>query len=347
MIVFLTGYPGFIGRRIVLKLLEMGVCERIHVLIEKRLESYVRTLPEAKDLVCHQGDIRKPGLGLESPPTGITHLFHLAALYDLSTKREPAYEINVRGTQHVMEFAREHKVERVLYVSTAYVSGTREGDIHENELDMGQGFKNYYEETKFLAEKLVRDEFSDLRPTIIRPGIVVGSSQTGETAKFDGPYFILEALSRFPRWFPLPYIGKGRAHVNLVPVDYVVDGMVRLLLHEHTQGKTYHLTDPDPMKAREIYTLFNKLLRRVRPIGEIPPSLFRIMLKLPPLNGCVPEEALPYFDCDARYICTNAQEDIQWDVPPFEAYAPILVQFFLKNRKAMKVGPWEPPDKSE
>jgi len=66
------------------------------------------------------------------------------------------------------------------------------------------------------------------------------------------------------------------------------------------------------------------------------------MLKFPPLKGSVPPEALPYFECNAIYICKNAIEDIGWNVPDIEDYAPNLARFFLEKRKEIKVGPWKP-----
>jgi len=343
MIAFITGYPGFLGRRLVLKLLESKKFDKIIVLVEEKLKDYVKTLEESKNLEIYFGDIRKENFGIKGDFKNVTHLFHLAAIYDLAVSREPAYEINVKGTENVMEFAMKNKIERIIHVSTAYVSGTREGEIYEEELDMGQKFKNFYEETKFLAEKLVREKYNDLKPTVIRPGIVVGDSKTGETAKFDGPYFVMEALSRFPKWFPLPYIGEGKAKVNLVPVDYIIDGIFKISLTDKSIGKTYHLTDPNPKTAKELYYLFNKLLGRTNPVGKISTSVFKFMLKFPPLKGSVPVEALPYFECNAIYICKNAIEDIGWNVPDIKEYAPNIVRFFLEKRKEIKVGPWKAP----
>ena len=105
--------------------------------------------------------------------------------------------INVEGTKNVLEFLEEAPhFERLHYVSTAYVSGTARGVFRETDLDVGQGFKNHYEETKFQAE--VEVARSRVPCTIYRPGVVVGDSKTGETAKFDGPYFVLRAMDRLP-----------------------------------------------------------------------------------------------------------------------------------------------------
>ena len=63
--------------------------------------------------------------------------------------------------------------------------------------------------------------------TILRPAIVVGDSRTGETEKFDGPYYILRALSRAQRMGrAMPQFGRSRRAFNVVPVDYVVAAMI-------------------------------------------------------------------------------------------------------------------------
>ena len=93
------------------------------------------------------------------PPacTAILRLcYHLAAVYDLAVSAEVGHRINVEGTRHVLDFLGEVKhLARLHYVSTAFVSGTAKGLYRETDLDVGQGWKNHYERTKFEAEVLV------------------------------------------------------------------------------------------------------------------------------------------------------------------------------------------------
>ena len=93
---------------------------------------------------------------------------------------EVAQRVNVDGTGNVLDFCLAAKdLERLAYVSTAYVAGKRTGVVYEHELVMGQEFKNHYESTKFQAEVWVRDEFDRVPTTILRPAIVVGDSVYG------------------------------------------------------------------------------------------------------------------------------------------------------------------------
>ena len=82
--------------------------------------------------------------------------------------------------------------------------------VYEHELVMGQEFKNHYESTKFQAEVWARDMMDRVPTTIVRPAIVVGDSQTGETQKFDGPYFILRTIAEAER-AGRPVVQFGRA----------------------------------------------------------------------------------------------------------------------------------------
>src|SRR5207247_6389267 len=130
------------------------------------------------------------------------------AIYDLSVSRDAGMRVNVDGTRHVLDFAeRCPSLQRFHYVSTCYVSGRHHGVFGEDDLDVGQRFNNFYEETKFLAEVEVRRR-SGLPVTIYRPSVVVGDSRTGETQKFDGPYFVIQWILRQPRVAFLPVVGR-------------------------------------------------------------------------------------------------------------------------------------------
>ena len=124
--------------------------------------------------------------------------------------------MNVEGTGNVLELCEGcSELERLNYVSTAYVAGERTGVVYEHELALGQGFKNHYESTKFQAEVWVREALDRVPTTIYRPAIVVGDSKTGETQKFDGPYYMLRTISvSMERGMPIPQFGALRRAVQ-------------------------------------------------------------------------------------------------------------------------------------
>ena len=80
---------------------------------------------------------------------------------------------------------------------------------------------------------------------------MVGDSRTGETGKFDGPYFTLTAMERVPSPGLFLKIGSGRNPANVVPVDFVTEALARLSVAPGSRGLTYHLADPAPLSAFE------------------------------------------------------------------------------------------------
>src|SRR4051794_13249374 len=284
MTALVTGFPGFIGRRLVRRLVGDGA--RVVALVEPRMADKAREIaPDGVEVV--EGDITERHLGLDDATwerlTGeVTHVFHLAAVYDLAVPAEIAQRVNVDGTGNVLELCRAAgSLERLAYVSTAYVAGKRTGTIYEHELVMGQDFKNHYESTKFQAEVWVRELMDRVPTTILRPAIVVGDSQTGETEKFDGPYFILRtiaAMERFGR--PVRQFGRAEATFNVVPVDYVVAAISAAATAPETAGETLHLVDVDPLSTRELVTLLSREYAHRDPRGRIPPRAVERSLRV-------------------------------------------------------------------
>ena len=165
--ILFTGFPGFIGMRLLPRILDLNPHARIECLVQEKFLDPARKAVEVLegkhrhargriDLVV--GDITVQGLGIELRRArelrgSLKEAYHLAAVYDLTVSREVGRRINVEGTKNVLEFLdKAPHFERLHYVSTAYVSGTARGVYRETDLDVGQGFKNYYEETKFQAE---------------------------------------------------------------------------------------------------------------------------------------------------------------------------------------------------
>ena len=182
------------------------------------------------------------GLGLaeesrERLSREVTTVLHCAASVSFDLPLDESRSVNVEGTRRMLGFARScHRLERFSYVSTAYVAGEPGGLFREDELEVGQRFRNPYERSKFEAELALRSEGSDLPLQILRPSIVVGDSSTGRTSSFNVLYGPLKAFARGA----VPAIPARRdAPVDIVPVDYVADRVHELA----TNGPdgTFHL----------------------------------------------------------------------------------------------------------
>src|SRR5919106_1033212 len=287
--VLLTGFPGFIGGRLADRLVEAGV--RVTALVERRMAAAAREASVGGVEVV-EGDIAQRRLGLagadwERLTAEVRHVFHLAAVYDLGVPPELAPRGNVDGTGNVLELCRACEgLERLNYVSTAYVAGVRRGVVYEHELTLGQDFKNHYESTKFQAEVWVRQELDRVPTTIYRPAIVVGDSLSGETQKFDGPYFMLRVIARCRRHgLPLPQFGRSGAPFNVVPVDFVLDALVAGAGEPAATGQTFHLVDPEPVTAAELMGILAGAYGGRAPSYRLPPALVTSALRVPAVRG--------------------------------------------------------------
>jgi thioester reductase-like protein len=292
---------------------------------------------EASDFHIVQGDITQPRLGLSAADYDLTQqqttrVFHLAALYDLAVAHDPAMRVNVDGTRNVLEFARSlPSLRHFHHVSTCYVAGKREGVILETELRHDAGYRNFYEESKHLSEAAVESVKDALPVTIHRPAVVCGDSQTGETVKYDGVYYLILYLLRWPSLSSLN-IGNQEVSLNLVPVDFVVDAMAALAFDENAIGKTLQLADPAPLSTNELFDAIARSLNGKQSRLTAPRSWVRFFLMLPPspkITG-LPHSAVPYFFVKQLYDTSQAQTLLAphgIKCPPFTSYVDNIVAF--------------------
>ncbi len=345
-----TGFPGFIGLRLLPRLLELNPDLEVVCLVQDRFLDLARSaiagLEEAHPHTAARittvvGDITAPELGLASSQAQalkkeLREAHHLAAVYDLAVKRELGLRINLEGTRNVLDFLEScPHLDRLHYVSTAYVSGDAKGVYRESDLDVGQRFKNFYEETKFLAEVEVAKR--RLPQTVYRPGIVVGDSRTGETGKFDGPYFVLAAMERIPSPGFFPRLGSGDNSVNLVPVDFIVESYARLASVPESLGKTYHLTDPDPLSAYEMAKTMAKELGKTFVYLPVPVFLAKTAFAPSFIQSFfgMPVQTIDYFDHPCVYDSSQATADLKAlgiTCPAFSDYVDKLVRFYQGKR---------------
>ncbi|MCX6124305.1 MAG: SDR family oxidoreductase, partial [Proteobacteria bacterium] len=264
MQVFLTGGTGFLGSAVIPFLVADSRTEKIHVLVRDslrenasvRIAKLVERLfsPEHRSLaklklVPVVGDLTQLKMGLSefdynALATVCTHVLHVGASTDFGAPLGESRLINVEGTRCVLDFATDIKTRnqhfvRFDYVSTAYVAGTKRGLVDEQTLVRGQKFANFYEQSKYEAEVLVRSYMEKIPISIQRPSIVVGDSRNGFTPHFKVLYWPLLLLSKNI----LPFIPcNPMAMLDIVPVDFVARGIYGLMMNQRSIGQTYHLT---------------------------------------------------------------------------------------------------------
>jgi thioester reductase-like protein/short-subunit dehydrogenase len=347
-----TGGTGFIGRRVVSRLLAAGPDAEVWVLVRRSsLGRFERLAADwgdsAKPLV---GELTEPGLGLTDDAIAelgaVDHVVHCAAIYDITVAEPEQRAANVEGTKAVIDLAR--RLDATLHhVSSIAVAGDFRGEYTEADFDIGQQLPTPYHQTKFEAELLVRST-SGLRYRIYRPAVVVGDSRTGEMDKIDGPYYffgMLAKLAVLPRLTPIMLPDTGRT--NIVPVDYVADALVALMHGDGSpswDGRTFHLTSPKTIGLRGIYRgvaataglppLRGSLPRSVAaPVLNVRgrPRLWRNMVAT---QLGIPGEVLDVVDLAPTFVSEQTQEALRGTgitVPEFGSYAPALWRYWAEH----------------
>jgi len=347
-----TGGTGFIGSRVVSRLLDARPDAEVWVLVRRASLSRFERLADrwgerAKPLV---GELTEPRLGLTDEAVAdlgdVDHVVHCAAIYDITAAEDEQRAANVDGTRAVVELAT--RLDATLHhVSSIAVAGDFRGEYTEDDFDIGQQLPTPYHRTKFEAELLVR-EAPKLRFRIYRPAVVVGDSRTGEMDKVDGPYYffgVLAKLAVLPRLTPIMLPDTGRT--NIVPVDYVADALVALMHADGStswDGRTFHLTSPKTIGLRGIY-------RGIAAAAGLPPlrgSLPR-SVSAPVLNVGgrakvwrnmvatqlgIPGEVLDVVDLAPTFISDQTQNALRCTgiaVPEFSSYAPGLWRYWAEH----------------
>ncbi|HEY1358943.1 MAG TPA: SDR family oxidoreductase [Thermoleophilaceae bacterium] len=351
--VLLTGGTGFVGMQVLARYLER-TDRTVYALVraedreaaEERLRERLSAVtdPEAvgERLVAVPGDVEAPGLGLsrsdrERLVAHVGPVIHAAASVSFELPLDESRRINVEGTRNVIDFAlRCGRLERLAYISTAYVAGDHDEEFGEDDLEVGQEFRNAYEQSKYEAERLVRSHAHDLPIQIFRPSIIVGEAESGWTDSFNVLYTPLRAFVRGH----MPFVpADPGSPVDVVSVDYVADAVFELV-HRPLEGlETYHLVaGPEATTVDEIIGLASRQLDHGRPL-VVPPSLYRRLMH--PLilwrSEGRREKALrrleaffPYFSMRVRYRNERTRRLLEPEgirVTPFRSYFGRLIDF--------------------
>ncbi len=358
---FVTGATGFIGRNLVELLLQRE--GTVYALVREgskgRLEELRRRWGvDEQRVVGIVGDVSEPQLGvsdqdIEMLRGEVDHLFHLAAVYDMTAGAETQRLANVEGTRHMLELADAVDAGIVHMVSSIAAAGLFHGNWREDMFEEAENLDVHpYFRTKHDSEGVVRNEST--RPwRVYRPGIVVGDSETGEMDKVDGPYYFFKLIRRIrnvvPQWMPM--VGIEGREINIVPVDFVVGAMDHIAHQEGLDGRAFHLTDPNPPTAGEVIDIFARAanapqssLRLPVAVIEAADPFVRMGLTALPLAGTLVDRALSDFGVP-RAVLTYVNYPTHFDsrqtqaaltgtgirVPPLEAYADKLWDYWERH----------------
>ncbi|HET9161568.1 MAG TPA: SDR family oxidoreductase, partial [Caulobacteraceae bacterium] len=358
---FVTGGTGFLGRYLVSQLLARK--GSIHVLVrkgsEKKFEAIAAKMGwDRKRVVPVAGDLAKPKLGLSAAQikalTGkVTHVFHLAAIYDLSADAGSQKVANIEGTRHAIELATAIKAGCFHHTSSIAAAGLYPGVFREDMFAEAEGLdRDPYFRTKHDSEGLVR-KTCKIPYRIFRPSFVVGHTQTGEMDKIDGPYYLFTLIKKIrqtlPQWMPTLGIEGGR--MNLVPVDYVVAAMDHIAHKRGLDGGCFHLVDPEPMRIGEVMNVFCRAAHApemtmrldARMLAVVPGAVRGAVLNLPPVKRFtgmllrdlkIPEQIVANINYPTRFDSRETERALKGTkiaVPPLESYAWRLWDYWERH----------------
>jgi thioester reductase-like protein/NADP-dependent 3-hydroxy acid dehydrogenase YdfG len=342
-----TGGTGFIGGRVISRILDTEPDAQVWVLVRRpslgRFERRSARWDErVKPLVADLTELELTDEAI-AELGGIDHVVHCAAIYDITAGEAEQRAANVEGTRAVIELTR--RLDATLHhVSSIAVAGDFAGEYTEDDFDVSQRLPTPYHQTKFEAEMLVRST-PGLRYRIYRPAVVVGDSRTGEMDKVDGPYYFFGVLSKLavlPRFTPLMLPDTGRT--NIVPVDYVADALVALMHAEDLDGRTFHLTAPKTVGLRGIYRGVAGAaglppLRGSLPRSAAAPVLkvrgrARVLRNMAATQLGIPAEIFDVVDLKPTFTADETRKALQGtgiEVPEFAGYAPKLWRYWAEH----------------
>ncbi len=361
MTYFFTGASGFIGKRLVKKILaRKGTV--VHFLArddspEKLAKLYDYWGVDRTRAIAIKGDIAEAGLAVKAADRKklegkIKHFYHLAAIYDLKADAESQISVNVEGTRNVVNFANSIKAGCLHHVSSIAAAGMYEGQFREDMFEEADGLDHPYFSTKHDSEGIVRKE-ATVPFRIYRPGLVVGDSKTGEMDKIDGPYYFFKLIQRLrellPSWVPTVGIEGGR--INIVPVDFVVEAMDHISHLAKTKGNCFHLVDPEPMRVGDVLNTFceaghaPRMSIRVNAalFGFIPRAVKKSVMALTPVRRVrdavmkdlgLPDDMMQFVNYPTRFDCretTAALKGSGIECPRLKNYAWVIWDYWERH----------------
>ena len=358
---FVTGATGFIGKRLVKKLLERKGAV-VHFLIRKESADKVADLRSFWGVgptraIPVFGDLTAKKLGVAADDVKklkgqIDHFYHLAAVYDLSADEETQVAVNIEGTRNTVDLAKAIDAGHFHHVSSIAAAGLYEGVFREDMFEEAEGLDHPYFQTKHESEKIVRQDCK-VPWTVDRPAMVVGDSQTGEMDKIDGPYYFFKLIQRLRQLLPpwMPTVGLEGGRVNIVPVDFVVNALNVISHQKDITKKCYHLVDPVGYRVGDVLDIFSRAAHAPRMnlfvnaalLGFIPKSVKKSLMALAPVRRVrnavmkdlgLPEDMLTFVNYPTRFDCRETLAALKGSgvtCPNLKDYAWRLWDYWERN----------------
>ena len=338
-VVLLTGFPRKLVTALTRHILARDARANIRLLVGDGDQSAAARLAASDPTRIRilRGDVAAMDLGLagteyQDLSNHVTTIHHVAHAPIREANKEETERINIGGTRSVLQLAADCKrMRRLCHWSACSVAGKRKGVVLEEDLDHGQSFHDFHEQTRFESEKLVRAAMHKLPITVLRPTVIVGDSRTGQCEEFDGAYSLMSLLVNGKHSIPVPIPGNANAPLHLVPMSFVVQAGSVLASDARAAGKTFQLADPNPLPARRVFELVAEVSQAKIAKRALPAGLAKTLLRTPGLEKLSrgPRAFLATVDQQIFFNTRGANEllhDQGIRCPPFDTYVAALVQ---------------------
>lgn len=313
--VLVTGFPGrqpavHLVRQLALRD-ERSICCIVTEGRQERALELLDTLPDAARtrVSLWVGDPRSIDLGLSGDELRqlterIEVIHHCGTITDPAATSEEA-EGNVKSTAEVLELAESApRLQRLVHWSSATVSGNREGFVRETDLTDEMGFRNPTEDSLYRAERMLGECAGELPIVVLRPGLIVGDSRTGEIEDLSGLYLLIRFLLSAPDDYRIPAPSRTGVRLSTVPVDYAVEAAIQIAANQESIGRTFHIVDPKPVTVHHALQLFADATGRPAPREHDPLNLATALMRAPGMQR---------FTSTTRAFLDHLRTDVMYD----------------------------------
>ncbi len=253
MQVLVTGATGFTGGRLAVTLAAHG--HRVRAMARKGSDT---SFLDGHDIEIIQGDITDQD-AVDRAVAGCEKVYHIAACFRTAGHADSYYhDVNVTGTQYVLDAAKKHGCERVAHCSTIGVHGS----VKQIPSDETAPYApcDIYQRTKLDGEKLAKERQEQGQPiSIFRPAGIYGP----------GDMRLLKLFKTIhTRRFRM--VGPGKVNFHMVYIDDLVDGIILCGEKPEALGDTFILCGPDYVPLKQLASLVADAVGVKPPRGHIP-----------------------------------------------------------------------------
>lgn len=323
--ILITGATGLLGSYLLKTFLENG--HKVYALARsgKSENAYQRVIDllkfwdetivhnYLKNLIVIEGDITLRNFGIENADTleliksESEIIFHCAALTAFRASLQALEKINVQGTKNVLDLALKcTKIKKINHISTAFIVGDKNiSNFDEEMLELGQGFYNAYEKTKYEAEILAKEyQKKGLKISIFRPSLIIGESQDGKTNNFN---FFYEPHRFFSQGLYTEFPMDLKASLNLINVDTAAKAI--FYLGDREESATYHIVSPEDTNnhffAKLSSEYFGFKMPKFTPLEKFDFSKWTSTQKI------LAESFIPYCNYKTKFLSQHTQDTLK------------------------------------